>query len=83
MKFELTTDNFEVVYKRQGVQSSVEIAFFKLRVKELLKEDRIPIINDFQLLKMKEDTVRTGRDRKILKMRMAAGTKSHLELVFE
>lgn len=83
MKFELTLDDLGVAYLRRGISSSVSVAFYKLRVKELVMGDRSPIVNGFQLLTLKEDTFKTNPERKVLSMRMTQEQKSHLDLQFE
>lgn len=71
-------------YGKKGTNSRVEVAFYKLRIKEhILEEKKRSVINDFKLLKVKEDTFTSNRDRRILKMKMGQGVKTEIDIVFE
>lgn len=83
LKFELSTDNAGVRYEKRGVNAKVEVGFYKLRVKEQMVEEKIAIVNDFKVLKIKEDTFLSNKDRRILTMRMSQGLKTEIDIIFE
>lgn len=83
MKFILSMDNLMVEYGKVGPQAHVFVAFYKLRVKDVYKDSNRPVINGFEMFKVKEDTFKSNKDRKVLKMTMNQGMKSELDIGFE
>lgn len=83
LKFDLSTDKMTVNYGRKGLNSKVEVDFYKLRVKEQRENEKISIVNDFgdEGIKIKEDIFKS-RDRKILTMKMTPGAKTEIDLIF-
>lgn len=69
-------DNLMVEYAKYGPKAHVFVAFYKLKVKDIYKDNHRPVINDFQMFKVKADTFKSNKDRKVLKMTMNQGMKS-------